>query len=174
MTTLTDILRQNAKMMYPTAENLVRMVDAGALDWKPATGRNWMTTGQLIDHLTSACGAGIKGFVTGDWGLPPGVKFEDMDPNDALPPAEKMSSCGVEEALTRLAKDRDVALHFIAEAGESNLLSKRLTAPWGGPEMTLYQQLDTCIHHLGQHKGQLFYYLKLQGKEVHTGHLWGM
>jgi hypothetical protein len=24
------------------------------------------------------------------------------------------------------------------------------------------------------HAGQLFYYLKLQGKPVNTGHLWGM
>jgi hypothetical protein len=30
------------------------------------------------------------------------------------------------------------------------------------------------IHHLQQHKGQLFYYLKLQGKPVNTEHLWGM
>jgi hypothetical protein len=30
------------------------------------------------------------------------------------------------------------------------------------------------IQHLAQHKGQLFYYLKLQGKPVNTAHLWGM
>jgi hypothetical protein len=30
------------------------------------------------------------------------------------------------------------------------------------------------IGHLAQHKAQLFYYLKLQGKPVHTGHLYGM
>jgi hypothetical protein len=30
------------------------------------------------------------------------------------------------------------------------------------------------VGHLNQHKGQLFYYLKLQGKDVNTMHLWGM
>jgi hypothetical protein len=30
------------------------------------------------------------------------------------------------------------------------------------------------LGHLTQHKGQLFYYLKLQGKPVNTGDLWGM
>jgi len=29
------------------------------------------------------------------------------------------------------------------------------------------------IQHLNQHKGQLFYYLKLQGKPVSTPDLWG-
>ena len=28
--------------------------------------------------------------------------------------------------------------------------------------------------HLAQHKAQLFYYLKLQGKDVNTMHLYGM
>ena len=30
------------------------------------------------------------------------------------------------------------------------------------------------IGHLSTHKNQLFYYLKLQGLPVHTGHLYGM
>jgi hypothetical protein len=30
------------------------------------------------------------------------------------------------------------------------------------------------IDHLKAHKSQLFYDLKLQGKPVNTGHLWGM
>lgn len=34
--------------------------------------------------------------------------------------------------------------------------------------MTLFQQISHMIGHLGQHKGQLFYYLKLQGKDVNT------
>jgi uncharacterized damage-inducible protein DinB len=29
------------------------------------------------------------------------------------------------------------------------------------------------VEHLNQHKGQLFYYLKLQGKPVKTPDLWG-
>ena len=30
------------------------------------------------------------------------------------------------------------------------------------------------VEHLATHKAQLFYYLKLQGKDVDTMHLWGM
>jgi hypothetical protein len=39
--------------------------------------------------------------------------------------------------------------------------------------MILGQRLLQMVAHLAQHKAQLFYYLKLQGKPVHTGHLWG-
>jgi hypothetical protein len=29
------------------------------------------------------------------------------------------------------------------------------------------------VDHLASHKSQLFYYLKLMGRPVHTGSLWG-
>jgi uncharacterized damage-inducible protein DinB len=138
-------------------------------------GSNWMTVGQVLMHCTNACGSGIKGFITGDWGLPEGMKFEDIPPDQMMPPAEKMPSVeNVDQALELLAEDRQVALKHIAEAGEANLLGKRFAAPWGGPEVTLFQHLYHMIGHLGQHKGQLFYYLKLLGKDVNTSHLWGM
>ena len=75
MLTLTDLLKQEANGMYAATEGLIRAVDRDQLGWKPATGRNWMTTGQLVQHLTNACGAMIKGFVTGDWGMPAGTKI---------------------------------------------------------------------------------------------------
>ncbi len=138
-------------------------------------GSNWMTVGQVLMHCTNACGSAIKGFVTGDWGLPEGMKFEDIPPDQMMPPAEKMPSVeSVDHALKLLAEDRQVALKYIGEAGEANLLGKRFAAPWGGPEVTLFQHLYHMIGHLGQHKGQLFYYLKLLGKDVNTSHLWGM
>ncbi len=34
------------------------------------------------------------------------------------------------------------------------------------------QRLLPTIDHAKQHKGQLFYYLRLQGKSVNTGNLW--
>jgi len=40
--------------------------------------------------------------------------------------------------------------------------------------LLLGQRLLQMAYHLGSHKAQLFYYLKLQGVPVHTGHLWGM
>jgi len=173
--TLTDLLKQEANGMYAATEGLIRMVDKDKLGWKPATGQNWMTTGQLVQHLTSACGVMIKGFVTGDWGLPAGTKIEDLPPDQMLPPAEKLpAASGIDAALAALAADKALALEYLGKAGEANLLTKKMAAPWGGPEVTLFQHLMTSLHHLGQHKGQLFYYLKLQGKDVNTMHLWGM
>ncbi|UCG88721.1 MAG: hypothetical protein JSW71_09365 [Gemmatimonadota bacterium] len=61
----------------------------------------------------------------------------------------------------------------IEAAGAANLLERKVTAPWGGPELSLFQQILRVIAHLAQHKGQLFYYLKLMGRDVNTGDLWG-
>jgi uncharacterized damage-inducible protein DinB len=56
---------------------------------------------------------------------------------------------------------------------EAELLANRFTAPWGGSELSLFQHLLLMIAHLAQHKGQLFYYLKLMGKDLNTSDLWG-
>jgi uncharacterized damage-inducible protein DinB len=56
---------------------------------------------------------------------------------------------------------------------EAKLLAERLIAPWGGPEVSLFQHLLLMIVHLAQHKGQLFYYLKLMEKDLNTADLWG-
>ncbi len=173
--TITQVLKNEAEAMYATTAELIKLVDPKDLDWKPATGKNWMTFGQLILHCTNACGTGIKGFVTGDWGMPEGMSLEDMKPEEMMPPAEKMPSvANLDEALTLLEEDRKLALQCIDDAGEANLLTKTSSAPWGGPTVTLFQHIDHMIWHLGQHKGQLYYYLKLRGKDVNTGHLWGM
>jgi len=65
-----------------------------------------------------------------------------------------------------------VALRCIAQAGEDALLTRRAVAPWGGPEATLFEHLLHMIAHLAQHKGQLYYYLKLMGRDVNTADLW--
>jgi uncharacterized damage-inducible protein DinB len=92
-----------------------------------------------------------------------------------VPPAAALPSVkSVEEALKLLAKDRDLALSCIAEAGEEELLARRFAAPWGGPEFSLFQHLLHVIAHLAQHKGQLFYYLKLIGRDLDTSDLWGL
>ena len=65
---LAAMLQQDAKAVYRATEGLFRMVDD--LDWKPATGHNWMTTAPLLMYCTDACGAGVKGFLTGQWPTP--------------------------------------------------------------------------------------------------------
>jgi uncharacterized damage-inducible protein DinB len=172
---LVDVLRQDAEVAYSATEALMRRVPADALEWKPSSGKNWMTAAQLLMHCTSACGMGIKAFLTGDWGLPEGVRFEDMKPEEMLPPAEKLPSVGsVDEALRLLGEDREVARRALAGIDETTLLGERYPAPWGGPAVTLFQHLESMIGHLGQHKGQLYYYLKLMGQDVNTADLWGV
>jgi uncharacterized damage-inducible protein DinB len=171
---LVDVLRQDAELAYATTEKLLDRVPADGLEWKPPSGENWMTMGQLVLHCTNACGMGIKGFLTGDWGLPEGARFEDLPPEQMLPPASALPSvASLEEARRRFLEDKQLALSQLAGVDEARLLSERSPAPWGGPEVTLFQHLESMIHHLGQHKGQLFYYLKLMGQPVNTADLWG-
>jgi hypothetical protein len=150
------LLQDELEYLYRITDRLFGLVDDEDLGWKPATGENWMTTGQLLMHTATGNGPGFKGFVTGDWGLPEGVRFEDMDPGDMLPPADKMPTVeSVGQARELLAGDKELA--------------------WNPTEsFALGRHLLHSIRHSLQHKGQLFYYLKLQGKKVDTQHLWGM
>lgn len=169
--TLTDILLAEAEANFAITEHLIRRVSDDDLEWMPDAGKKWMTMGQLLMHCASfGCGKAIRGFVTGDWG----AELEDATEQDHIPSAEALPSVEtVEEALELLAEDKDVALGCIRAAGETNLLQRKVTAPWGGPALPLFQQLLRMIAHLTQHKGQLFYYLKLMGQDVNTADLWG-
>ncbi|MBZ0136388.1 MAG: DinB family protein [Planctomycetes bacterium] len=169
-----DILKQDAEGAYHAAAGLFKLVDEGALDWKPETGKNWMNVGQLLKHCSEACGSTVKGFVTGDWGFPTDAPPEDTPADAMMPPAESMATVNsVEEALKLLEADKKLAFEMFEKAGEERLITQKSAPPWGGPERTLYQHCHEMIGHLAQHKGQLFYYLKLQGKDVNTMHLWG-
>jgi len=171
--TWTELLRTQVEATYASAEGLLAMLDDAGLEWKPATGENWMTTGQLVRHLTDACGAACKGFVTGDWGMPEGFEPSELPPANMLPPAEKMPTLdNVADAKRLLAEDKQVALAMIDEAGETDLANRAASAPWDPREIPLGQRLLQMISHLEMHKAQLFYYLKLRGKPVNTMHLW--
>lgn len=152
------------------AEGLVKLVEKDELGGRPSTGSNWMTTGQLLAHMTNACGMCRRGFVTGDWGMPAGA-----DAGTMLSPAATMPSVkSVDEALKLLAEDRKLARKMVADAGEKNLAAKRVAAPWDPRGKPLGQAMLPMVGHLAQPKGQLFCYLELQGKPAHTGHLDGM
>lgn len=169
--TLKQLLEEDAAGMYRATEGLFGLVDEDSLDWKPSTGSNWMTVGQLLLHCTDALGKTWKGFATGDWGMP--VDPAEAAQDEMMPPAERMPSvASVAEALQLLAADRDLAMQVLSDVSEERLAGEKTAPPWGGPERTLYQHLNEMIWHLGQHKGQLYYYLKLQGKDVNTMHLW--
>ena len=98
------------------------------------------------------------------------------DDGEMLPPAEKMATVeSVAQARELLAKDREQAFAVLQSVDEADLAQREIAAPWNpGETFALGRHLLHSIRHSLQHKGQLFYYLKLQGKPVNTGHLWGM
>ncbi len=170
-----ELLSGQIEYTYKVTDGLLDMVDDSSLGWKPSSENNWMTTGQLLMHISSACGQGICGFITGDWGMPEGVDINDLAPGDMLPPAEKLPAAGsVKEAKELLAKDKQLALDMLASCEENKLAVETASAPWDPAELILGHRFLQMVEHLSQHKSQLFYYLKLQGKPVNTSHLWGM
>ena len=165
----TELLTKEIEDTYGATVGLVKMVDDKNLGWKPKTGEN-LTTGQLLEHITTACGMCCRGFVTGEWPMPADAKPEDM-----LPTADKMPAAQSKaETLKKLEADKALAIGMIKEAGEKNLAGKATPAPWDPTPMPLGRRLLSMVNHLGQHKSQLFYYLKLQGKPVNTMNLYGM
>ena len=169
--TLSRILKQEAEGMYRATEGLFKKVED--LAWRPESGRNWMTTGQLMRHCTEACGFTIKGFIIDGWGVPAGEEGATGTSDGLLPSLDDLPDVSsVEEGLDRLADDQALCMKVLSEVTDERLLSERSRAPWGGPEVTLFQHCNGMIWHLGQHKGQLFYYLKLQGMDVDTFDLW--
>ena len=134
-----ELLTREVEGTYKVTEDLVAMVDDKDLDWKPSTGSNWMTTGQLLMHIgTSVCGSAFKGFATGDWGLPEGMDISEMSEEDMMPPAEKMPAVpNVAEAKRLLAADKKTALDTLASLSEEDLATRPAPAPWDQSKMIL-------------------------------------
>jgi uncharacterized damage-inducible protein DinB len=174
--TLKQVLYDQAKTTYKITEKLFQRVENRELSWKPSTGENWMTLSQLLMHCSSfGCGKAMQGFVKGDWGVPKESSSEEVVTSEHIPTLEALPGVeSVEQALVLLADDMDLALQCIDEVEEEQLLNKRMPAPWDGPDLYLFQHLLLMIAHLAQHKGQLYYYLKLMGKIVNSGDLWGV
>lgn len=174
----TELLTDSVEENYRVTDNLMAMVGDDELDWKPATGSNWLTVGQLLLHLTQSCGWCCDAFLTGNWGPPEGALAEDGPPSEEamLPPAEAMASVdSVQAARDALAADKQVALAAIATAGEAKLAGETVAAPWAPEHPAIYgRQFLGMVTHLQSHKSQLFHYLKSMGKDVNTMHLWGM
>ncbi len=170
--TLTQVLLDEAETTYGVLERLFGRVSDDELQWRPAEGRDWMSMGQLLFHCASfGCGKAVRGFVKGEW---PAEAEQADDAAHSPAVAALPTVASVQEAVALLRGDREMTVSCISAAGESSLLAKRVVAPWGGRELSLFEQLLAMVKHLAQHKGQLFYYLKLMGRDVNTQHLWGM
>lgn len=168
--TLTEVLLAESEEVYAITDHLMRRVRDDDLSWTPTGGRNWMTMGQLLLHCAShGCGKAVRGFVSGDWG----PEAWDAAEPDHVPPAMALQGVtSVREALDLLAEDRELTVTCIRRVNDIELLERMVMAPWGGPALPLCRQILRMIAHLAQHKGQLFYYLKLMGQDVGTTDLW--
>ncbi len=150
---------------HRATEGLMDLVDEDKLQWKPESGDNWMTTSELLRHLTNACGWCCANFANDGW-----AAVMAGDGSDAPPTTVET----VAEAKELLAADKALALDVVKQAGNEDLSSKQLAAPWDPTVRPLGQHLLQMVGHLSQHKAQLFYYLKLQGKPVNTYAMWGI
>jgi uncharacterized damage-inducible protein DinB len=170
-----QLLTDEIEYGYGVADKVMAMVDGDKLDWKPETGSNWMTTGQLLKHIASSTGPSFVGIITGDWKMPDGVDMAEMKPEDMLPPAEALPSAdSVEAARKELADDKKLTLEMLSKVSDEDLDVKPAPVPWDPRPVIMGHRLLSMVLHIMQHKGQLFYYLKLQGKPVNTNDLWGM
>ncbi len=174
---MATLLRKQTEDVYKATHGLMGLVDDAALDWKPATGSNWMTTGQLLKHLEMACGLCAVCFEDGDWSRMAAFEMDESqrDPETGLYPAEALpSTSSAAASQAALLSDKALILGAIDKAGEDRLSNEMGNAPWNPEPRSLGYNLLECLLHIGIHKAQLFYYLKLQGKPVHTGNMWGM
>jgi uncharacterized damage-inducible protein DinB len=168
-----ELLDKQIDDAYNVAERLVKLLDEKDLAWKPSDGNNWMTTAQLLMHLGRSCGVPMKGFATGVWDMASHKDIDTTKPAKMPPPAEKMPAVkSIDEALELLATDRKTAHEAVKQSSEEDLSSRPTPAPWDPEPINLGLRLLQMIDHFSQHKAQLFYYLKLQGKPVNTMHLY--
>jgi len=144
------------------AEKLIGMVPADKLDWKP--GPTFMSTGQVLCHLSDGVGGGLEALVSGKW--PP---MEEMEVGMKL---ENMPSCGVHEALSKLEKDKTILRATLDGMSEDDFTNRVVSVPWGWKAKTEIMSV-AFLGHFNNHKMQLFTYLKLLGLPVNTESLYG-
>jgi hypothetical protein len=138
---------------FRPAESLLKLIPADKLDYKP--GPNFMTMGQLICHLSSGIGTELQMLVDNSW------------PNPGAGGPPPMSSCGVQEALNNLEKDKVTLRNLLARFTEEEFSGKIFSTPWGWKGSLEKMSLD-FRDHFAHHKMQLFLYLKLLGFPVNT------
>jgi hypothetical protein len=146
---------------YRPAESMLAMVPADKLDWKP--GPTFMSLGQLICHLSGGVSSDLRVLVTGNW-----PAAEEMEKSMKL---ENLPSCGVEEALGKLEKDKTTLREVLADITEEDFTNRIVAVPWGWKSKMERMALDFREHFIN-HKMQLFTYLKLLGYNVNTSTLY--
>ena len=148
---------------YRPAEKLIGMVPADKLDWQP--GPTFMSTGQVLCHLSEGVGGGLEMLLTGTW---PSMK--EMEEGMKL---ENLPSCRPQDALDKLEKDKKTLRQVLDGLSEDDFTNKVVSVPWGW-NGKLERMAIGFLEHFTNHKMQLFTYLKLLGLPVNTETLYGM
>ena len=170
-----ELLTDEIVYSYSVTDHLMSLARDDELDWKPDHGSNWMSMGQLLMHMTDACGSTFEGLISGAWDIREEYAVNELDIQRIFPPADKLPSVNsVADARKLLSEDRKLALKSLKKCTEEELSGKYAPAPWTRHPMILGQRLLHMLFHLNQHKDQLYYYLKLTGKSVSTCNLYGM
>jgi len=144
------------------AEKLISMVPTDKLDWRP--GPTFMSTGQVIFHLSDGLGVGLETMLSGKW--PPSEEME------AAMKLENMPSCSFQEALDRLAKDSRILRSTLDGITDADFTNRIVSVPWGWNAKLEIMAVHFLVH-FSHHKMQLFSYLKLLGLPVNTESLYG-
>jgi uncharacterized damage-inducible protein DinB len=170
-----ELLVDEITYSYSVTDHLMGFVRNDELDWKPDHGSNWMSMGQLLMHMSDACGSTFDGLINGSWDIREEFPADKLEPRQIFPPADLLPSIdSVATARKLLSEDRKLALKSLKHCSEEDLSGKYAPAPWTRTPMILGQRLLHMIYHLNQHKGQLYYYLKLTGRSVSSCDLYGM
>ncbi len=144
------------------AEKMIAMIPADKLNWQP--GPTFMSIGQVIFHLSDGIGGGLETLLSGKW--PP---MEEMEVGMKL---ENMPSCGVQEALSKLEKDKAILRATLDGVSEDDFTNRVVSVPWGWKAKFEIMSV-AFLGHFNNHKMQLFSYLKLLGLPVNTESLYG-
>jgi len=142
---------------FRPTESLIKMIPVDKLDYKPAP--DFMSMGQLICHLCDGVGDALRMTITGDWPKP--EEMEESMKQGNIP------SCDVQEALSKLEKDKTALSETLAGVTEEDFQNKIVTVPWGW-EAKMDMMALQFLSHFHHHKMQLFTYLKLLGLPVNT------
>jgi len=85
---------------------------------------------------------------------------------------ENMTSCGIQEALSKLEKDKATLRATLDEMSEDDFTNRVVSVPWGWKAKIEIMSV-AFLGHFNNHKMQLFTYLKLLGLPVNTESLYG-
>jgi len=147
---------------YRPTEKMISMVPPDKLTWRP--GPTFMSVGQVLCHLGTGMGEEFGMLLTGKW-----PSMAEMEQAMKL---ENMPSCGIQEALDKLAKDKTTLRTVLDGIPEADFAARIVSVPWGW-EGKLEIMAINFLGHTLHHKMQLFTYLKLLGLPVNTETLYG-